>query len=441
MRRDLVVAVRLLSLVALLAPFGGCVRPRLPALPAGHVYVYPSWPPRELSREQSTQMQRAWRDILAGKVGAAEKRLRRLLQERPGYGPARTALAFARLRAGRLAEARAGFGRVLTEAPDYYPALVGAGAAAQADGDPVVALDHYKRAEMVRPGDARVQGRLAEAKLQVTERSVAAARAAQDRGELETAITLYRRALHAAPELGALRIELAGLLVSQGDPDAASALLEQDPTEDLAVLTRLGALYSEQGEHARALRTYRRLLEKSPGDSEAMALAESARKAYEMSRMPEEYRRIPDAERINRADLAALVSLKITALSRVPTGEPAVAVDISGSWAREQIINVLAHGIMTVYPNHTFQPGATVRRGDVAVAVARVLDRLGQPSPGPAPKISDMSSNNLLYGAVTRAVAAGLLDLTPGAAFEPWRPVSGRRAIEIMDALARLVGP
>jgi len=32
------------------------------------------------------------------------------------------------------------------------------------------------------------------------------------------------------------------------------------------------------------------------------------------------------------------------------------------------------------------------------------------------------------------------MGLTPTGSFEPWRPVSGREAIDVVDALARLSG-
>jgi tetratricopeptide (TPR) repeat protein len=427
--------------VAGMLPLLACARPSAPTLPAGHTYIFPSWPPGELGRETSQQIQKAWREILTGKVRSAEGRLVRLLKQHPGCPPVETALAYARLRAGRLLEARAGFEGVLSEHPDYFPALVGGGEAIARGGDPDRALDLLKRAVAVEPREPRVQRRLSEIKLRVTERSVAAARTAQAEGNLELAEREYRRALSAAPELGALRVELADLLVAQGDPAGAMALLEEDTTHDRLVMLRLGRLLSQQGEHAQALATFRELLARHPGDAEVAARAEEARRAFELSQMPEAYRRIPGAARINRADLAALLSAKITALRRLTGGEPAVAVDISGSWARVQIIQVLALGVMDVYPNHTFQPGATVRRGDVASAVARVLSRLGKRPTSPAPAITDMSRHNLLYNAASQAVAAGLLDLTPGGAFEAWRPVSGQSAIEIIEALARLVGP
>lgn len=155
--------------------------------------------------------------------------------------------------------------------------------------------------------------------------------------------------------------------------------------------------------------------------------------------MPEEYRRIAVEPRVTRADLAALVAVRVGALQRVGPGEPRVAVDISMSWAREHVARVLALGIMEVYPNHTFQPGAVVRRVDLARAVARTLDTLGWPrSPGPAP--SDMSRSHLDYDAVERVLGAGLMALTASGGFEPWRPVSGSEAIEVVEAVARLAG-
>jgi hypothetical protein len=93
-----------------------------------------------------------------------------------------------------------------------------------------------------------------------------------------------------------------------------------------------------------------------------------------------------------------------------------------------------------VYPNHTFQPGALVRRGDLAYTVGRVLDLLNVPA-RPGPLLKDMSPANLYYQAATRAVAAGLMDVTPDGAFEPWRLVSGKDATAVIEALARLVGP
>ena len=156
--------------------------------------------------------------------------------------------------------------------------------------------------------------------------------------------------------------------------------------------------------------------------------------------MPPAYRKIPKAKRISRADLAALIGKKVTALDRLEPPKAKVATDIVGSWARPYIVKVVALEIVTLYPNHTFQPGATIRKGELAFAVARVLDLLGF-SEDNGPRITDMSRSHLFHAAAVRAVAAGLMEVTAQGGFEPWRPVSGEQAVTIIENLARLVGP
>ena len=107
------------------------------------------------------------------------------------------------------------------------PALIGAGSAAVRLGDPERALGYYKRAEEAAPTQPLATRRLAELKLQVTERRVAAARASLERGETAAAAEEYRRALEVAPEVGALRVEYANLLLAGGDVPAAIEYLEE----------------------------------------------------------------------------------------------------------------------------------------------------------------------------------------------------------------------
>jgi tetratricopeptide (TPR) repeat protein len=217
-------------------------------------------------------------------------------------------------------------------------------------------------------------------------------------------------------------------------------ILGETPENDRNVLQRLGELQSQLGNHEGAILAFQRALELDRQNANIQRQLTAAQRALELDRMPEEYRRIQDAQHITRADLAALISVKITALARHETGQPSVATDISGSWAKDHVIRVLSFGILNVYPNHTFQPAATVRRAEMARAVTRMLDLFDWPSQ-PAPVISDMSPSNLYHRDASRAVAAGLLDLTRSGAFEPWRPVSGQDAVAVIEALARLVGP
>ena len=431
-------SVALLLLLA--AGVAACARPPAPRLPEGEDYVFPAAQPRELLPDEARRFQKAWDAVLAGDAEKAARDFSRILAKGPGLAPAATGLAYARLRAGRYAEAGGGFSGVLEARPDYLPALVGAGSAAFRRGEIDEALGYYRRAQAVAPEDPTVRRRLGEVRLQATARRVAAAEEALRAGDTPLAIAEYRAALDAAPEVSGLRLELARLLLDSGDPEGAAAVLEADAREDRQVMLRLGEVLIGLQEYPRALDVYRRLLARDPRDAEAQQRAAEVRDARELLRMPEEYRRIPAAPRISRAELAALIAVKVTALARVTQREPRVAVDISGSWAREHIATVLALDILDVYPNHTFQPGATVRRGDVARAVGRVLDLLRWP-PSPGPRPADMAPTHLLYDQVARVVGAGLMDLGPSGAFEPWRPVPGREAVDVVEALARLVGP
>ncbi|HXY42188.1 MAG TPA: S-layer homology domain-containing protein, partial [Vicinamibacteria bacterium] len=113
--------------------------------------------------------------------------------------------------------------------------------------------------------------------------------------------------------------------------------------------------------------------------------------------------------------------------------------DISHCWAREQIADVVALDLMELYPNHTFQPQAVVRRLDLARAAARVLERLGWPRAAAAAP-TDLPRSHLDYDAVERVLGSGIMRLSEAGAFEPWQPVSGREALEVVDGVARLVG-
>ncbi len=431
---------RAAALVAAAALWASCAPPPVaPKLPADEDYVFPAAQRGELKPQEARKVEEAWKQVLAGDAAGA-RGFQKLLEKRPGLIPAATGLAYARLRGGRAAEASRGFEAVLAQRPEYLPALVGAGSAALRQGDADGALAFYRRAQTVAPNDPVVRRRLPQLKLQVTEKRVAQARLDLEKGDAAGAVEQYRAALEAAPEVGGVRLELANLLVAQGDPTGAAAVLEQDPVEDRQVLLRLGEVLIGLQEYPRALDVYRKLLARDPRDEEALRRSREVRDAQELLLMPEEYRRIATSARLSRADLAALVDVKVTVLRRVAEREPKVAIDISGSWARDHITDVLALDIMDVYPNHTFQPGAIVRRSDVARALGRVLDLLHWPRAA-APVPTDMSPSNLYYDRVERVLGAGLMDVTPAGAFEPWRPVSGPEAIDAVEGLVRLVGP
>lgn len=390
--------------------------------------------------EQREEIQKAYEDLRDGKAAAAEARFRKLAERNPGLLAARTGRGYVRLRTGRYAEADKLFGEALAIDPNDLDARVGLAESAAKQGDLASAVQQYARAVESHPDDKTSRKRLAESKLQFTEKSLSTARAARTSGDVSKAVEEYRRALDVVPEVAGLRLELADILTGQGNATEAMQVLAADPTADPQVAARLGELRMKADQYDGAVEAYRKALDRDPHNADLSRRLADAERAFEFSRMPEEYQRIFAAPYITRADLAALIDVKVTALARLSASEPQVAIDISGSWAKEHIIKTLAFDIISVYPNHTFQPAAMIRRGDLARAVARVLDVLKWRA-GPAVTISDMTPSHLYYDAAVRAVGAGLMGLSPEGAFNPSERVSGREAAEVIDALSRLVGP
>lgn len=429
-------AVGMLGLIAGAA----CARRVAPLPPDGLDYRFPVWSPGELSAREEETLRKAWRAVLNGDTRRAAGECRRLLDRRPRLVPARVALAFAQMRERRFAEAEAGFASVLTDRPDDVPAMIGAASLAAHRGDAAAALLIYARAADAAPGDRLLERRLQETKAQVTESRVAAAQAALARGDLEEAVASFRSALAVAPEVAGVRVALADALASSGDAVGALEVLERMPSPDPGVLERLAELRAEQGDLTGALDALRQVLELEPARAGARQLADRLRGELELLEMPEPYRRIPEEERISRADLAALIAVKVTALGQLPDLESRVLTDTDASWAAPYIQRVANLEILSVYPNHTFQPHATVRRSELAHAVGRVLDLVEWPEQ-PAPELRDIRPRHLHYRGVVRAVGAGLMDVTPTGAFEGWRPVTGQEAVAVIDGLARAVGP
>jgi hypothetical protein len=97
---------------------------------------------------------------------------------------------------------------------------------------------------------------------------------------------------------------------------------------------------------------------------------------------------------------------------------------------------------MDVFPNHTFQPSAVVRRADLAAVVSHILALIGTDNPkaaarwrDPRPKFVDVAPTHLSYPAAARAVSSGVMSPLEGDSFQLTRPVTGS---ELLAAVTRL---
>lgn len=415
----------------------GCAQkpPQAPQSPDAD-FVFPLPGPGELSRKETPMFDRAWNNILAGRTVEALEVLRKLAATKPARASVDTAIAFAELRATKNDEARAAFSNVLRAKSDYLPALLGAAATERRTGHLDAALALYERAAKLKTDEPATR-RVGELRLAIAERSLQEARSLSSQGKNDEALRSLHRALEVAPDLGAARIDLATRLAARGDRTEAIRVLNAAPTLDRDVLFTLANLQREDGNLAGYEATLRRVLEVSPDDPEASEALRTLDSERERLTMPEALRDLASATRVTRAELVALIIVKVPALRNLKGNTPEVASDLGRTWAKDYVIRGISLGVMDVFPNHTFQPAGIIRRGELARAAARVLDLMQWPrgeSPGP----TDMSPSHLQYASVVRVMEAGLMDRTATGAFEPWRIVTGADVVTVVNSLARL---
>jgi tetratricopeptide (TPR) repeat protein len=284
----------------------------------------------------------------------------------------------------------------------------------------------------------------------VLEQQLARARQAARGGRLDEAIATYATAIASSPDSAVLYRELGGVERQKGDVDRALEHFRKavalDPT-DAKTLAQIGEILESRGDAAGAEKAYTDAFAIEPTEA-VRAKLDTINERGALARMPEEYRAIEQALQITRADLAALIGIRLRALlPAARRSDAALITDVRGNWAATWIMAVARAGIMEPFANHAFQPRTVVRRTDLAQAVAHLLPHAAAQRPEKVKawesarlKFSDLSSSHLAYPAASAAVASGVLALVGESAFQPSRPVSGAEASDAIAKLEALAG-
>jgi tetratricopeptide (TPR) repeat protein len=392
-------------------------------------------------------IERGWQ-FLRGDLRNAEREFAAALKAVPKSAPAETALAYVELAGGDADQAVPHFDRALSAAPQYVPALVGRGQALmnlKREGD---ALASFEAALKADPTLIDLQARVDVLRFRATQDLLARAKTATDAGRLDDARVAYEQAIAASPESPFLYRDLAAVERKAGQPAAATEHLRKaislDPA-DARALASLGEILEEQGDVVGALASYEKARGIDPGAVPA-AVLERARDRAALLKLPAEYAAIPGAPRATRADVAALIGVRLEALVARATQRQVVITDVRGHWAQAWIQAVVRASIMDTLPNYQFDPGGMVRRGDLARTVSRVLSLIGAVRPAVAARwekaqvvASDVPPAHLSYQAVSAAVASGVMSLE-GGAFGLLQPVTGADVVDVigrLEALAR----
>jgi len=402
-------------------------------------FVHVPSPPADLSPEISA----AWMALRAGDAVASEQSLSLASATARSSGGGQSVLGFLSLARGATAEARTRFQQALVVAPDYAVALYGLGFLAEAQGNRTAGQDWYRRAVEVDPSLSAAAVRLQVLELEQAQGLIIEGELAEARGDSAAALGAYGAANAMAPNVLEPYMRIAEIRRAEGDLEGAIRTLRaaRDQIGDVrVVLEPLGHLLQENGSHAEAYDVFQALEEVAPGDPGVRAMVSSARELYFTTSLPEPYRQLEEKPEIVRADLAALIAIRMPNLGdRVSDPRTGVIMsDIDDTWAEPYIRQIVEWNIMRAFQNHAFRPDLVVKRQMFAEVAYRVLEMLGATDNAPRARLGDVASEHYLYDQIGVVVGYDILRLGPRNSFGILEPVSGAEAVAAVQRLVRI---
>lgn len=421
------------------------VPPPLPAAPKHAEFVYPAVPPALQGSAAAPLIDRGWRFLQNDDLPGAEREFARALKQARTFYPARAGEGYVALARRDFQKALTAFDAALSADRGYVPALVGRGQALLALRRDDEALAAFQQALAVDASLSDLRRRVEVLQFRNVQEVIERARTDAAAGRLADARVAYERAIATSPESGFLYRELGIVEHRAGDGDRAlehvRKAIELDP-DDAVAWVEAGAILEERGEYDGALASYRKAAELDPDRDLAARIGAIAARARE-AKLPAEFHAIAQSPQITRAELAALLGVRLEALLQ-PVRQ-VVITDVRNHWAAPWITRVVNAGVMDAFENHTFQPQTRLRHSDLATSVSRVVALIAERRPdlrqkmAERPRIADMSAGHLDYPAVAVAVSTGVLSLTDGR-FQVSRPVPGAEAIDAVSRLQMLAG-
>jgi tetratricopeptide (TPR) repeat protein len=438
----------LLTALLLAAACAPKAPPALVGAPRHPEFMFP-FAPSGTPAVQLARLERGWQYLQLGDVRNAERELSAALKQEASFYPADTALAYVALARGSEKDAVARFDRALQVEAAYVPALVGRGRALLELGREGEALASFETALARDPSLVDLKGRIDVLRFRATQNMLARAKAAADAQRWDEATAAYQEAIAASPDSAFLYRELAAIEQKARRPAAALThyrrATELDPG-DARSWAAIGGLLEEQDDILGAVAAYERARASDPNEVPDSVLARARGRAA-LLKLPPEYRAIPTNPGVSRAEVAALIGIRLEPLVARAKPRQLIITDIRNHWAQQWISVVARAGIMDPLANYEFDPRERVRRGEMAVTVSRLLSLITAARPDLAKKwqsapvaVKDVPAGHLRYPSVSLAVASGVMPLLNGA-FELLRPVSGAEAAEIIGRIEVLARP
>jgi tetratricopeptide (TPR) repeat protein len=421
--------------------------PALVGAPKHPDFVFPATP-EGVPAASMASIDRGWQYLQMDDLRNAEREFSAALKLKP-FHPAETAMGYVALARGNEKEAAERFERALQVDASYVPALVGQGQALLELDRAADALASFEAALAKDPSLTDLPARIDVLRFRATQETLTRAKAAAEARRWDEATALYQKAIAGSPESAFLYRDLAAVEHKAGQ--TATALehyrkaVELD-AGDARSHAGIGAILDSQGDAVAALDAFERARAIDAAEVPDSVI-NRLRAAVALAKQPAEYRAIPERASVTRAEIAALVGVRLDALIARARPRQVIITDIRGHWAQPWIAPVVRSGVMDTLPNYEFEPSRQVRRGELATTVSRLLSLVAAARPEAARKwqgarvaVSDVGSTHLSYPAVSAAVASGVMPLN-GGNFELLRGVSGADAIEIISRLEALARP
>ena len=440
--------------LATVALVSSCASKRPPTTTAPSTPGYPQYPMPDIpatllvAPELRAAHTHAWNLLQSGDLRGAEREFAAALKGTPTFYPGETGLGFALLAQKQYKPAASHFTAVLAKDDRYVPALQGQANLQLAQGDDAGAIASFERILAIDPKQETVRSRLDLLRFRQVQALIDAGRKARDAGHLEDAETSFERAVTISPSSAVIFHELAGVELARGALDDAETharraiQLDSADAEGYAALGTVLEARGKSREAAAAFAAAAKIDPRPAWKSRADALSDKA----DMAAVPAEFRSLDTAPTVTRAQLAALVGLRLEAvLDKVSQRVTAVATDVRGHWAEPWILPVTQTGVMDVYPNHTFQPGSTVRRTDLARVVSQLLTIIAAQKPtdlakwrAARPTFPDLPPSNVYYGSAALAVSAGAMTPVDGDRFAPTAAATGATVVAAVTRLQQI---
>lgn len=434
------------SLTLLLSACAPKAPPSLPAALRHPDFVYPTVPGPLAGTAGAERIERGWRFLQNDDLRNADREFGDATRRNPSLYPAQTGFGYVLLARGDYQRSLGTFELALARAPMYVPALVGRGQALLGllrDGEALAVFEAVVAAD---PSLADLRRRIDVLRFRGVQDLLETGRRAVAAGRLDEAKSAYERALAASPDSALVLRELGIVERRQGNAEGALAHLRRatllDPS-DVMALVQTAEILEQRQDFAGAETAFRAANTVEPSAELAARAAAAALRARD-SRLPAQFQAIARLAQATRGDLAALIGVRLEDTVRAAAGREEVLTDIGGHWASPWITQVARAGIVEAFENHTFQPGAPLRRVDLAAAVSKVLSQLAAARPdlrariAQRPSIADVAATHLSYPHIAAAVAAGIVPLIDGNRFEVTRTVPGVEAVEAIERLRAL---